>query len=716
METKKSFCRICPGDCAIEVDVEDGVAVAVRGDSSDPMTGGYTCLKGRQIPDQLNDPERLRTAQKRKSEGYFEPIPTSQAMDEIAEQLTRIIAKHGPRAVATYSGTFGYYNAGATEVARAWHQAIGSPSFYTSLTIDQPAKIFALSRIGMWGGGTHSFSTADVVMIIGNNPLVSHLGTPGAGLPGFNPVRALNDAKKRGLKIICVDPRRTELAKKADLHLQIRPGEDPTLLAGMLKIIFDEELYDAAFCAEYVEGLEALRDAVSGFSLEMVAARTGLPAKQVQDAARLFGRGPRGCVSSGTGPDMAPHPNLTEHLICALNIVCGRFNRVGERVENPGVLGPALPRLGQPIPPAFLPPMFKNGSEPSPRVRGLQQVCGEMPTPALAEEILLPGEGQVRALIVTGGNPVLAWPDQGKTIEALRSLDLLVCIDPKRTATARLAHYIIAPKLHLEREDLTHFVDMFYEGPYAHYTNAVVEPGPELIEDFEFYLGLAQRMGVDVSLPTGPIDLSRMPSKYELLSLLTAGSRIPLEQVRDQKGGHLFEEVDVRVDPPIAGLDARLQLAPSGIAEELAEVHAQGSREGGKERANDGYTHLLICRRMREVMNSVGQDFPESRAKRPTNPAYVNEGDLKALGAAAGDLIEIAGERDAILAVAEPTDELQPGVIALAHSWGDLPERDGEVRTLGTCVARLIPTDRHFDPLTGMARQTAIPVKLRRVN
>jgi anaerobic selenocysteine-containing dehydrogenase len=391
-ETKKSFCRLCQAFCAIEVDVEGGRVVAVRGDAADPMSGGYTCMKGRQLPEQMNDPTRMRSSKTRSRGGELRAIPSEQAMDEIAERVSRITREHGPRAVAIYAGTFGYYNSATMPVARAWLEGVGSPSFYTSLTIDQPAKVLAVARMGLWGGGTHSFSSSDVALVVGNNPLVSHLAPP-SGVPGFNPSKYLGEAKRRGLRLICVDPRLSELARRADVHLQVRPGEDPTLLAGMLRVILEEGLHDVEFCAREVDGLETLRASIHDFTPDYVAERAGVPAEQMIAAARLFGRGPRGCATSGTGPDMAPHPNLSEHLISALNIVCGRVNRQGEKIDNPGVLGLAVPRPAQTIPLEFLPPLFSYGKEPAPRIRGVQQVCGEMPTPTLAEEILMPGEG-----------------------------------------------------------------------------------------------------------------------------------------------------------------------------------------------------------------------------------------------------------------------------------------------------------------------------------
>ena len=415
IETKRTFCRFCHASCAIEVDVDDNRVVAVRGDQADPIFGGYTCVKGRHLGDQHHHPDRLRTALKRRPEGGFEEIPTSRALDEIAERLQAIVAEHGPRAVASYSGTAVYGNAVGLPAARAFHKALGSPSFYTSLTIDQPGKILVPLRHGSWAAGHQPFSTADVSLVIGQNVPVSLLGYPG-GPTAVDPIVTVRQAKKRGWKLIVIDPRRTEMATSADLFLQVRPGEDPTLLAGLLRVILDEGRNDAEFCARWVRGLDDLHAAVRAFDLDHVADQTGVGRDDIVLAARLFADGPRGSATCGTGPNMAPHGGLTEHLVTCLNTVCGRYPREGEVLANPGgILGwkkPWAPPKAQAISP--IPAVLTSG-EPA-RVRGLHARIGEGPTAALPDEILEPGEGQVRALLTVGGNPVLAWPDQVKTV------------------------------------------------------------------------------------------------------------------------------------------------------------------------------------------------------------------------------------------------------------------------------------------------------------
>ncbi len=693
--------------------MEDGRVVGVRGDPSDPMTGGYTCMKGRQMAEQVHGAERLWRPLRRNASGEFEPVAAEAALDEIAERLQAILDQCGPRSIAVYCGTCAYFNSATVPVARAWLEAIGSPSFYSSLTIDQSAKVVAVGRIGMWGAGTHSFKSSDVALIVGNNPLVSHLAPP-SGLPGFNPSKNLSDFLRRGGKLICVDPRRSELARRAHLHLQIRPGEDAALLAGMLRVILDEGLHDRAFCDEHVAGLDDLRAAVADYTPEYVAARSEVDAEQIVEAARLFARGPRGCATSGTGPDMGPHPALSEHLISALNIVCGRVNRPGERIDNPGVLGPAVPRPAQAIPAAMLPPMFHLGTGVRARVRDLERVCDEMPTSTLADEILTPGEGQIRALVCLGGNPAASVPNQEKICRAFQSLDLLVCAELRMTETARLADFVLAARHPLERADATVFSDMFFEAPYAHYTEPVLAADDQVRDDWQWIAGIARRQGRTLGLPGGSLD-GDSDDKFAVLEKILPGSRVPLAEVRAAGRGRVFEDVEVLADPPVEGLDFRLELAPAGICDELRELRSEWAPGDPRPGSPGGFDHLLICRRMNEVLNSVGRDFPLSREKAPTNPAYMHPDDLAAIGAAGGDLVEIQSEVGSIVALAAASDEVRPGVVSMAHAWGGLPGEIDDPRAGGANTNRLTADDREVDPVTGMVRQTAIPVRVRPV-
>ncbi len=708
MSVEKSFCRFCHAFCGIEVELREGRAVAVRGDRENPMSEGFTCIKGRCLPEQHQQADRLRESHKRNEAGELAPIDFERAADEIAATLGEIISRHGPRAVALYAGSAAYQNAAGLPVARAFMAGLGSPSFYTSLSIDQPSKLVAPQHHGSFMSGTHSFESSDVWMAIGCNSPVSMYGGV-SRFPSFNPTKRLREGKARGLDLIVVDPRRSELARVADLHLQPRPGEDPTLLAGMLHVILEEDLHDADFCARYVKGLEDLRRSVADFTPDYVAARAGVAAEQVVDASRRFARGPRGAATSGTGPCMAPRPNLSEHLAMDLNSVCGRYNREGDEILNPGTLMPAQQPVVGAVPPI---PGYYMGERC--RIRGLGTVAGEMPTAALPDEILMPGDGQVRALIVFGGNPAMVFPDQLKTIRALRDLELLVVVDPSPRSTAQLAHYVIAPALCLERPDLTMLMDAGFPEAYAMYTPAVSTPPDGVVEDWVLLWELARRLGTTIDLPGGSLDTTRRPTTDEILENLASFARVPMTEVRRHPSGALFpSEEPVRVhagDPEASG---RLEVAPDSLVAELREVRGEPAVEGAGYRSGEHFSHRLISRRMREVCNSVGQDLPTLRAKRPYNPAFMNPEDLAELGVSSGELIEIESGHGCIVGVVEAADDVLPGVISMAHAWGGLPGVDASPREGGSCTSVLIDNSSDYDPISGIPRMSAIPVNVR---
>lgn len=705
-EHHKTFCRYCHAYCAMVAEVEDGKVLSVKPDTDNEMYGGYTCIKGRQLVEQMYQPERLTGCQVKQSDGTFKTIDSEQALDEIAEKMKDIIAKHGPRAIATYNGTVAFQNSGQLVYSREWHNALGSKSYYTSVTIDQPAKVFVGSRIGYWTGGSHFFHDSDVTMLFGNNPIASHYAPPG-GVPSVSPADQMRRAQKNGQKIIAVDPRQTEIARRSDLHLQIKPGEDATLLAGMIRLILKEELHDRAFCEEHVGGLDDLRAEVEAYDLDTVSQRTDISREYIEEAARLFAAGPRGIAITGTGPEMGANPNLVQHLVASLNTICGRYYRPGETVPNPGALSSNVPKVGM----VYNPPVAWGRGERcrvNPQYGELTSPTGvsEMPTSQLADEILTPGEGQIRALIVVAGNPVMAWPDQQKAYEAMQDLDLLICIDPYMAATSEMADYVFAPKLTLEREDVTLLADSWYEKPYSQYSKAVIQTDNDVVEEWEVYWGLARRLGLDVKIKGQSMPIDRKPSKFELLQAITKGSRVDIEWLRDNPGGHIFDDIQVEVQPAPEGSEGRLNLYPEGVKEEF-QVLAQS----GEETAD--FSHVLIGFRSKYVLNSFGRNLPAIRKKSgTTNPANMHPNDLKALGIEDDSEITIQSKYGKITAIVKANDRIKPGVIAIHHCWGVAPDQQAPVREVGTNTNKLVNNQVELQPFTAMTRSSGIPVNV----
>lgn len=711
IETKKTFCRICHAACPMEIDIEDQTRiVAVRGDKDDPLFGGYTCIKGRQLADQWHDPARLRGPLHRRPDGTFESVASADALDDIAARIAAIVAQHGPRAVASYTGTGAYQNSVGVPMAMAWHKGFDSPSIYTSLTIDQPAHRSSLARLGAWEAGWDNFVDADVIMAVGYNPMVSSYGAA-CGVQGTNPFVRLREAKARGLRLIVVDPRRSELATQADLHLQVNPGEDPTLLAAMVNHILRRGLHDAEFCATYTEPghLDALAGAVAPFTLAYAAERCGVAAADIEAGAELFAAGPRGSAGSGTGPNMAPHGSLMETLALTLNVICGRVNRAGDTLESPYFLYPGDTRRAQVVPPG----------DPTPgtphRVRGLRGLPDEMMTNALNDEILLEGDGQVRALIVSGGNPVQAFPDQAKTIEAMRALELLVVIDHRMTATAELADYVIAPRGQLERADVPNVMDRRFQMPYSNYTDAVMVTDDDVLNEWEVFAGIAARNGTPIELAGGllPVDDPDL-TDHDVIGHVFARARMPIAEYRRNRGVvHDDKTIAVVEGDPEAG---RFAVAPDDVVVELAEVFAERSGADllpGHDA--ERFPYRLVGRRLKHALNSLGSELPGLARVATTNHLYVHPDDLESLEAAPGDLLQVSSPRGTVVGVAEADPDIKRGVVSMSHSWGGLATTDEKVRDIGSPTNRLVASDEGTDRITGLPIMSAIPVGIVRI-
>jgi anaerobic selenocysteine-containing dehydrogenase len=710
IESRETFCRFCHAACPLEVDIEINTSgeqpkekvVAVRGIMNDPMFEGYTCIKGRQLADQHNAPDRLRAPLQRNTDGTFSETTSVAALDDIASRVQSIIAKYGPRAVATYTGTGAFQNSISMPVTQAFHVGIDSPSFYTSITIDQPAHLTSRLRLGAWEAGWQNFRDADVLLAIGYNPLVSSYG-PSGGLQGTNPFVRLRRAKERGMKLIVIDPRKSELASFADLWLPVKPGEDPTLLAGLVNVILQENLHDQEFCARWVNQIDELRAAVAPYTPEMVAARCEVDADDVVAAARMFAAGPKGTAGTGTGPNMAAHSTLMEHLTLTLNAICGRVNREGDVLESGNFLYPGNTRRAQVIAP----------SDPAPgtphRIKGLRGMPGEMLTPLLAEEILEPGEGQVRCLFVCGGNPVVAFPDQLKTIEALKDLELLVVIDHRMTPTAELAHYVIPPRLELERADVPTVMDRRFAAPYISYTPAVLQPDGDMLSEWEVFAGIAQRLSTRLPLPGGDLPVDGSADDDMVLDYSFAKGRISMSEIREKRST-IHEELAVKVVAADPEASARFAVAPPDVVEELAVVLTEST---GAEVIDgfdaDKFPFRLISRRLKHVLNSLGREIPGLARVGTTNAAYMNLDDMKELDIADGDLVRITSPSGRVVGVAEGSDTIKRGVISMSHSWGG-STTDEDVRNQGTPTNRLCTVDSGYDPINGMAIQSAIPV------
>ncbi|HTX07885.1 MAG TPA: molybdopterin-dependent oxidoreductase [Solirubrobacteraceae bacterium] len=700
--TEYTFCRVCANCCGLKLEVDgDGQIVSILGDREHPVTKGYACSKGRASGEMHRRADRILRPLKRRDDGSLAPISLDHALDEIAEKLETLIAQYGPHTVSAFLGTTGYFNVPATVMVMALLDAIGSRSFFSSFTIDCSSKAVTAGRLGTWGAGRQPWAGADVWMVFGNNPFVSLSSQ--AGLSFGNPAKVLKEEMARGMKLIVVDPRRTETARHATLFLQPHPGEDAAVVAGMLRIILTEGLADDEFCAQHVAGVGRLREAVEPFTPVEVERRSGVDAELLGEAARMFGgAGKRGCAGMATGLTMSPHSNLVDHLIETLNVVCGRYLRAGEQMPNLGPISPRVARHAEVRPPLRLWDRDDRRLGEFGLIPGVNP-RGEVPCGILADEILRPGDGQIRAMFVEGGNPAVAIPDQRRVVEALKDLELLVSVEPFMSATARLSHYVIPPTLMYERADLpmVFMNEMRMPVPFAQYAEPIVDPpaGAEVIDEWYPYWALAQRMELSLSYCGVSLDSAEPPTTDELLRLTIRDGQVPFDEMVRHPHGKVFDELDpVTVQPASPGSDGRFEVMPDDVFAELSDYRSA--------RPPDGYTHRLIVRRMREVMNSLDPGTPTP----DHNPAFLHPDDMGELGVRAGDRIEIASDYAQIEGIVEPDATLRRGVVSMSHCFGGLPD---EEQGAGSCTNLLVDARRHRQAINAMPTMSGLPVRIR---
>jgi anaerobic selenocysteine-containing dehydrogenase len=438
----------------------------------------------------------------------------------------------------------------------------------------------------------------------------------------------------------------------------------------------------------------------------------------------MLARGNRGFAFAGTGPNMSGPGTLVEYLVRCLNTICGRWARAGDRVRVPGTLLAPQPAKAQPIGPS---PAY-GLTDPLPGTDQRGSVAG-LPTAALPAAILHDGDTRIRALISISGNPAAAVPDQLKVVEALEALDLLVQVDITMSTTAQLADYVVAPTMSLEVPSCTAlqdqlsrtFVGIGYGDPWAQYTKAVAErpSGADLLEEWEFLYGLARRMDLDLAfgmpgsaVPPVPLDMHHAPTTDELLDLMTAGSRVPLDEVRKHPHGALFPEPRVEVEAKDPDCTDRLDVANPDMMRDLAEVATRSARTTDAVLpSGERLEFRLVSRRIQQAINSSGRSLRGLR-KRRYNPAFIHPDDLDRLGLAAGDVAEIRSARAAIIAIVQPDATLRRGLVSMTHAFGGLPGRDDVPRN-GSNTGRLLTVDADIQPYTGQPLMSNVPVAVR---
>ena len=481
--TKHTFCRICESLCGLAVEVEDGQVSKIRPDPDHVATGGFACVKGLKQHQLFGSPDRLLHPIVRGVGGRFERTTWERAFEDIGTRVRSIIDGDGPDAIGLYVGTAAGFGLLHPIFAQGFMTGLGSKSIYSSATQDCSNK-FAVAREMHGFPFSQSFPDVDhtgCLIIVGANPVVSKWSF----LQVADPIRRLRDIEARGGRVFVVDPRKTETARAAGEHVFIRPGTDVFFYLAFLNEIIRAGGVDHTRLDEYARGFEAVSALAAEWPPERAAEVTKIPAASLRELVRAYLSADGAALYSSTGVNMGGSGGLAYWLQEVINLASGNLDRRGGTLVGRGIIDFA--KLGK-----------RSGfglSRGRSRIGDFAAVNDAFPGAVMADEILTPGPGQLRALFVTGGNPLITMPNSGRLREAFQQLELLVVLDILPTETASLATHVLPCTTPFERPDLPFAFPLLMgmqSRPYLQATRAIVSPSGEQRDEASIYLDLAR--------------------------------------------------------------------------------------------------------------------------------------------------------------------------------------------------------------------------------
>jgi anaerobic selenocysteine-containing dehydrogenase len=659
--TVRSFCRICTTICGIEVDVDGDQVVRVRGDRNHPFTQGYTCPKGRALPQLHHHPERLEHPLLR-VDGTLRQATWDETLDDIGARLRAIIDESGPSAVGMFFGSGIGMDAAGYRMQEALFRAIGTPAKFSPLTIDGTAKTLVAHLVGGFPGFTShvDYEHARMVLYIGVNPVVSHGHNIGLADP-LASIRAL----ARRAEVWVIDPRRSETARLATRHLAPRPGTDYAVLAFVVRALLRDGVDEAI--VERTTGGDELAAAVEPYSVERAAEVSGLDEGELLDLLAAVRQAGPVAIDAGTGVTMgAEHGNVTMWLAWALMVLTGAMNARGGVWFHPGFTV-QFEALDLPVLPEGA--LFGPGPRSRPETRSF---LGEWPCAVLPDEI---EAGNIRAFLNFGGALLASFPDRNRLEPALRSLEVLVTSDILMTPTAAISTHVLPTKDQLERADVSLW-DFLTPRVSMQYTAAVVEPVGDRRSTWWVFAELGRRLGHDLA--------PRDATDDDMLARIVSGARCDWDELV------ACGAVEAPLELPVPWVEHYLEqsggwrLAPQLLVDQLAALTPPEA--------------LVFTPRRQVKKLNAALDFLGEPAE-----ILVHPDDAAASGVADGAPVVVRTARGELTGVAKVDGSIRRGVVSIPHG-----HHDANVNALTDTNA--------LDTLTGMVRYAGAPVTLHPVD
>ena len=684
-------CNLCEAICGIEITVGRDQHLDIRGDKDDPFSRGYICPKAVALQDLHNDKDRLRYPVRRTANGW-QRLEWDEAFDEVAQNLKRINATHGRNSIATYLGNPTVHNYGALLFAPGFIRSLHTRNRFSATSVDQLAH--HLSAYLMFGHQLllpiPDIDRTKFFLILGANPAVSNgsmMTAPGVG-------RRLEEIRRRGGKVVVIDPRSNETVRLADRHLFIKPGTDVLLLLALLHVVFEAgwDSRSSALRAEsfpvtrlgrlapFTKGADIIARLVADFPPEKVAPIIGIDAQQIRELAREFAAAESAVCYGRIGVSTQEFGGVCQWLINVLNIVTGNLDRPGGAMFT-------LPAFDPVTAPQSLAPRGSYARWHS-RVRKLPEFSGELPVVALAEEILTEGAGQIKALVTAAGNPVLSTPNGAQLDRALAGLEFMVSLDPYINETTRHAHIILPPSSALERAHYDVAFHVLAVRNTTKFSPALFQPDAATQHDWQIFLELQTRMESAGRLgrakrklvkqflgPERILDLGLRFGPYGgKLNPFAKG--LTLRKLKRAVHGIDLGPLSPCLPDRLRTVDKQIDLAPHVLVKDLERVKAKfdNGRPAGSAAAvglHETNGHLLLIGRRRLRSNNSWMHNSERLVKGKTQcTMLMHPADAAHRGLVAGQDVLVQSRVGSVVVPVEISEEVMPGVVSIPHGWG----------------------------------------------
>ncbi len=681
MEVIKTACELCAWSCGMNVHVENGRIVKVTGMKEHPLNRGRLCPKGSISPDYVYSNDRIIYPMI-KENGRWKKIEWDDALSIFVENLKEV-REVDPKAFATIIG-MPILLGGSSTVGfiRRFMDVYGSPNCFSPESMCYRHEIIGyILTLG-------KFPVADPE---NSNCIVVWAHNPHASKPPL--AWMIERARKRGAKLIAIDPRKTKVAEMADIHAKIKPGSDTYLAVGLMKVIIEEKLHDKEFVSNHCHGFERLKDFVSGYSLSEISEKTWIDEDTIAEIARIFAKTKPACIVQGVNAlDQVPTGIQNARSIAILHALTGNVDVKGGFVRASRVHTRNL-RLHELLPDAPL------GIEKHPFFYQVWEThLGEGQGMYLYDAILNGEPYEIKTLFIAGSNPVLTWPESGKTVEMLKNVDFLAVMDIFMTETAKHADLFLPATTFLERIELVDYYSVIFGIPYMMLRKKTIEPVGESKSDVEFWLEVARRMGYTEHFPwrnvEEVIDWVLEPTGYGVHDLTEKySSGVWTGEVRYGEYMHrgfrtpsgkveLYSDslAEMGYDPLPVPKDPVLEIYGQKTSREYPLILTTGSR-------NVYFTHSQL-RNVEKMKKLLSEPYVE-----------INPKTAERYGVIDGDYVTVSTEYGSIKIRAKVTDGIIQDVINIPHGWVEAN------------VNALTPR-KPADPISGCPLLKAVPARI----